>query len=122
MTDVNFPLTADSDFDDLPRTLRREKEARARQRQQQSLEARRGEPPTYLAHAAPPVYGDDPMPATVRRFDVSFVHLMMFFIKAALAAIPALILIGVVLYFAGQAIQTHFPDLVRMKILVTFPG
>lgn len=122
MTDVNFPLTADSDFDDLPRTLRREKEARARQRQQQSMAASRGDPPTYLAHATPPVYGDDPIPATVRRFDVPFLHMMMFFIKAVLAAIPALVLLGAVLYFAGQAIATHFPELVRMKILVTFPG
>ncbi len=125
MTDVNFPLTADSDFDDLPRTLRREKEARAREareRQKQSMDASRGEPLTYLARAMPPVYGDEPVAAAVRRFDVPFTHLMMFFLKAVLAAIPALILLGGILYFAGQALETHFPDLVRMKILVTFPG
>lgn len=86
------------------------------------MDASRGEPPTYLARAMPVVYGDDPIGATVRRFDVPFVHLMMFFLKAVLASIPALILLGVILYFAGQALATHFPELVRMKILVTFPG
>jgi hypothetical protein len=133
MTDTNFPLTADSDFDDLPRTLRREKEARAREarearerreREKQSMDASRGEPPTYLArsHGSPVLYGDDPIAASVRRFDVSFIHLMMFFIKAVLAAIPALILLGAILYFAGRGLEAYFPDLVRMKVLITFPS
>ncbi len=131
MTDVNFPLTADSDFDDLPRTLRREKERRAREardarerheRERQTMDASRGDPPTYLAHAMPAGVGDDPVAAAVRRFDVPFQHQAMFFQKAALAAIPALLLLGVGLYFAGHALEAYVPDLVHMKILVTFPG
>jgi hypothetical protein len=131
MTDANFPLTADSDFDDLPRTLRREKEARAREareakdrreREKQSMDASRGDMPSYLSRPMPIVYGDDPVAATVRRFDVPFFHMMMFFIKAVLASIPALILLGVILYFGAQALEAYFPELVRMKILVTFPG
>ncbi len=131
MTDVNFPLTADSDFDDLPRTLRREKERRAREardarerreRERQTMDASRGEPPSYVARAMPGSFADDPVAAAVRRFDVPFLHLTMFFMKAALAAIPALMVLGVGLYFAGQALEAYIPDLVRMKILVTFPG
>jgi hypothetical protein len=44
MTDTNFPLSADADLDDLPRTLRREHEARARQR-----EGAPGEPPRFVS-------------------------------------------------------------------------
>jgi hypothetical protein len=134
MTDANFPLTADSDFDDLPRTLRREREARARearereQREKREREGRSGmdaslgDPPAYLRRAVPVAYGDDPVPAAVQRFDVPFLRLVAFFLKAVIAAIPALILLGVLLYFAGKGLEAYFPELVRMKILITFPG
>lgn len=128
MTDTNFPLTADSDFDDLPRTLRREKEARAREarerrdRERGTMDASRGDPPAYVSRAMPVVYGDEPVAASVRRFDVPFFHMMMFFMKAVVAAVPALMLLGAMLYFAGQALETHFPELLRMKILITFPS
>jgi hypothetical protein len=133
MTDANFPLTADSDFDDLPRTLRREKEARARaareakerhERSGRAMDASYVDPPSYLAHArgAPVLYGDEPVPAVVRRFDVPFFRLVFFFLKAALAAIPALMLLGVILYFAGKGLETYYPDLIRMKIMIVFPG
>ncbi len=129
MTDVNFPLTADSEFDDLPRTLRREKEARAREKRERerdgrSMDAALGDPSSYLARTrhAPAVYGDDPVPASVQRFDVPFLRLVAFFLKAVLAAIPALMLLGVILFFAGKGLEAYFPELVRMKIMITFPG
>ncbi|HRN83505.1 MAG TPA: hypothetical protein PK857_01690 [Hyphomicrobium sp.] len=134
MTDANFALTADSDFDDLPRTLRRERALRAKEaRERKAREERErdgpsfdafGDPPPYLARAfAPPVaYGDDPFPASVHRFDVPFIKLAAFFLKAVIAAIPALILLGILLYFAGKGLEAYFPDLVRMKILISFPG
>ncbi|HYD16131.1 MAG TPA: hypothetical protein VEA77_07000 [Hyphomicrobium sp.] len=134
MTDANFPLTADSDFDDLPRTLRREKEKRARaarearerdkpDRDGRTIDTTLGDPPSYLARRpAPVVYGDDPVPASVQRFDVPFFRLMAFFVKAVLAAIPAIFLLGVILYFAGKGLEVYYPELVRMKIMITFPG
>ena len=134
MTDANLALTADSDFDDLPRTLRRERELRAREaRERKEREERErggrtldalGDPPPYLARTLmPPVaYGDDPIPASVHRLDVPFLRLVLFFLKAVLAAIPALILLGVILYYAGKGLEAYFPELVRMKILISFPG
>ncbi len=136
MTDANFPLTADSDFDDLPRTLRRERDARAREAREREqrekrerdgrsgMDASLGDPPSYLARGrpAPTVYGDDPVPASVQRFDVPFLRLVAFFLKAVLASIPALILLGTILYFAGKGLEAYFPELVRMKIMITFPG
>lgn len=132
MTDANFPLTADSDFDDLPRTLRRERDARAREARERERRARDGhgmdaalgDPPSYLARgrSGPSSYDGEPVAASVRSFDVPFVRLVAFFIKAVLAAIPALMLLGVILYFAGKGLEAYFPELVRMKIMITFPG
>ena len=67
-------------------------------------------------------YGDEPVAAAVTRFDVPFMRLVMFFLKAVFAAIPALILLGVLLWFAGHILQTQFPELIKMKILITFPN
>ncbi len=124
MTDMNFPLSADGDMDmdDLPRTLRREKEARARAAREQAdsgLSATDGYP-------ADDSYAYDTVaelaPAAVHRFDVPFLHLMMFFLKAVLAAVPALILLGIILWFMGQALEVLYPELVKMKILISFPN
>ena len=92
MADPNFPLAMDDDIDDLPRTLRREHAAR---REEAEGGASRSAPAPELAG---PVdtggyahgYDDEPYPATVKRIDVPFLRLMLFFIKAVLAAVPAL--------------------------------
>jgi hypothetical protein len=118
MTDTDFPLSADGDFDDLPRTLRREREARARA--QAAVEA-----PRYLTRDdgdASGEHADEPAPAAVTRIDVPFLRLVVFFLKAVIAAIPALILLCVILWFAGHLLQAIYPELVKMKILISFPN
>lgn len=122
MTDTNMPLTADGDFDDLPRTLRRERERQeaATSSKAQTFDA----PPPYEVdhegyHAD---HAPQPVPASVERFNVSFFQLMGFLLKAVVAAIPALILLTVILWFAGQALQAFFPELVQLKILISFPA
>ena len=57
-----------------------------------------------------------------QRFDVPFLQLSAFFLKAVLAAIPALLLLGVLLFFAGKGLQAYFPELVHTKILISFPN
>jgi hypothetical protein len=61
-------------------------------------------------------------PATVARFQVPFFHLVGFFIKCAVAAIPALLLLGGLFWVLGQAAKTYMPWLLKMQILITFPG
>jgi len=56
------------------------------------------------------------------RFDVPFVRLMLFYIKAVFAAVPALIILGGLLWLAGDVMRTLFPWLVKMQILIRFPG
>lgn len=119
MTDTNFPLSADADMDDLPRTLRREREARQREAMERSSAA----PPDYVSREER--YGEEPgepYPAAVTRIDVPFLRLVAFFLKAILAAIPALILLTVILWFFGQGLQTYFPELVKMRIIISFPN
>ncbi len=63
-----------------------------------------------------------PYPASVRRFDVPFMHLVTFFLKAVLAAIPALILLTAVMWGIGALLQLFFPELIKLKILIGFQG
>ena len=145
MTDPNYALPVDGGPDDLPRTLRRERDARdQRDREQREREAReRGstasapagtrEAPLMAGGAAhgygipepagytAPIEVEAPS-ARVTRFDVPFSHLVLFFLKAALAAIAALLLLGALLWVAGHLAQTFFPQLVKMQILIWFPN
>jgi hypothetical protein len=61
-------------------------------------------------------------PASVARFQVPFLHLVGFFIKAALAAVPALLLLGGLFWVLGQVAKTYMPWLLKMQVLITFPG
>ncbi len=139
MAEPNFPPLGDEQNDDLPRTFRREKEARAREARERAAQERAAAPslpagtpsngygsaPAPRVDADPdyaPALVDMPYPASVQRFDVPFLHLVTFFLKAVLAAIPALILLTVILWFAGAALQSLFPELVKMKILISLPN
>lgn len=135
INDPNYPPIMDGEHDDLPRTLRRERDKREREMQQaqgHAVHAPHAAGPT-LSTAPPAGYGTEPQnfpapieveapPARVTAFDVPFGHLVVFFLKAALAAIPALLLLAAFLWVAGHLAQTFFPQLVKMQILIWFPG
>jgi hypothetical protein len=46
---------------------------------------------------------------------------MAFFVKAVFAAVPALILLGLLLWYAGLALKTLFPELIHTEILIRVP-
>jgi hypothetical protein len=123
---VDFPLTTDEGAEDLPRTLRREKEARERAAREREAKARAA----TLTHdfGASDTRDDRPEVAevaggtVVNRFDVPFTHLMMFFIKAVFAAIPALIVLSFLLYLGGNLLKAMYPELIHMQIFITFPN
>lgn len=104
--------------DDLPRTFRREREARER-------EGRLRDTPRFATEF---VQDDDVAymdraahSGAVRRLQIPFLHLMGFCFKAMFAAIPALILLTVLLWLGGQALSIFFPQLGKMQILIHFP-
>lgn len=125
MSEPHFPPIADGGPDDLPRTLRREREARereAREREHAAAQQFGGGDAGYAATTGYMGAGDDAPPARVTRLDVPFLHLVTFFLKAALAAIPALLLLSVIVWAIGHLVQVFFPQLLKMQILIWFPN
>ncbi len=126
------------DENDLPRTLRREREAQARQARER--EAAVNEPMLGVpevsgnprSRASPfddghlsETFGPDqsaPPLATVARLDIPFFHLMMFFLKAVLAAVPALIALLALLWLFGEILTATFPELIKMQVLIRMPN
>jgi hypothetical protein len=149
MSNTDFALTTDAaDFDDLPRTLRRERDAREREKREREREresreqkatersereARKATQPAF--EPGPSLYvprdsdlksgsdddGEYPA-ATVKRFDVPFMHMMGFYLKAVVAAIPALILLVGISWGMGQLIKIFFPWLLKAQIYIHFPN
>ena len=130
MAEPKFSGVADIDpDDDLPRTLRREREAQARRAREQELELPSDAKPFGTPGDAPPLNDDDyeyddiePAPATVTRLDIPFLHLMLFFLKAVVAGIPALILLVAILWLFGELLTATFPELIKMQILIRMPN
>jgi hypothetical protein len=113
MSDRNITLD-DTGFDDLPRTLRREREARERAAREPSPDLMGRDLPqkSYWSMPVEPA----PVPALVRAIDVPFHGLVLFFLKAVVAAIPALILLTAILFAGGQVLKHAFPNLRHFEI------
>lgn len=144
MTSTDFAVASDlADFDDLPRTLRRERDMREREKRERedreklsrkAAAPERDEPGKSFEPApslfvprdadidARPELGTDYPAATVKRFEVPFFHMMAFYLKAVVAAIPALILLTAILWGMGQAIKIFFPWLLKAQIFIQFPN
>jgi hypothetical protein len=136
ISETDFTHATDGGPDDLPRTLRRERDAREREarerehaerqeRERQARERAWAEAASYVGprypSSDPYALAQAPVSGSVNRLDIPFFHLMGFFIKAVLAGIPALILLGALLWGAGHLLQIYFPQLVKMQILILFP-
>ena len=114
--------------DDLPRTLRRardERDAREREangeRFPSSLKAAMSAA-SDSARSAPAEQLQAADGVTVTRLNVPFKNLVAFFMKAVFAALPALLVLMVVLWTIGEVLQRYFPWLLKMRILIQFPG
>ena len=116
--------------DDLPRTLRRARD----ERDARNREANGHRFPSSLKAAMSAASGNA-MPAseysagvpvrdgaTVTRIDVPFHRLVTFFMKAVFAAIPAVMMLTIMLWTIGELLQRYFPWLLKMRILIQFPG
>jgi len=107
--------------DDLPRTLRREREARERAHQS----AYTGNGGVSMASFAPDSILAEPTfapPATVTDIRIPFTRMVVFCLKLVLSAVPALLLLGCLLWLAGHLLMTYFPWLVKVQILIRVPS
>jgi hypothetical protein len=130
-----------ADDDDLPRTLKRERDARERELREREMAMGAAPEPAYQAAGAYPAagatasapypaggyapdpYGYEPAPAgngtvTVTRLQIPFLHLVAFSLKAVIAAIPALVLMGLLFWGAGEALRAAFPSFKGIHIRV----
>ena len=123
MSNSPLSMAADGGPDDLPRTLRRAREERMREAElQQAAGPGLASVPAFGPAVEPRAgFLDDPERVTVTAVKVPFLRLMAFFLKAVFAAIPALIVLGVVLWVMGFALKTYFPQLVHMQITISVP-
>jgi hypothetical protein len=132
MTDASMAM-ADGGPDDLPRTFRRERDAQREAREREARERAAAElayaplpepsfshEPTMPAFEAP--YPSHAVSGTVTALEIPFRRLVTFFMKAVFAAIPAILLLGIILWVFGQFLSAYFPWLLKMKILITFPN
>jgi hypothetical protein len=126
MAEPQFALA--SEEEDLPRAFKREKEARERHTREHAM-PRDVRPQQHVgSHASPRNYDDEfervvasePMGVTVTALDIPFTRLVAFFMKAVIAAIPALILLLAIFWTIGQLAQTYMPWLVKLKILIAW--
>ena len=121
MAEPTFSMHSD---DDLPRTIRREREAKdARDREARERDARErlsldATPVHSFPREAP--YAFSPADPAIA-LDVPFSRLAGFFVKAVFAAIPALIVLLAFLWLLGYGLQLYFPGLVKLKILIYMP-
>ncbi len=119
ISDPPFSIpVADGGPDDLPRTLRREREARERQAREMRERAAAA---AYHSFGPRVSEGMGAPPGVVTRLDLPFLHLAAFFLKAVFAAVPALFVLGFLLWGVGHVLLNWFPDLVKMQILILFP-
>jgi hypothetical protein len=134
MTDTSYHSGGN---EDLPRTVRQQKEARARDQAAREIlnPPRSSASPRAASSMGSPLASDyrgSEFPvaqsppgeyprATVSRLQLPFLHMVGFFLKAVIAAIPALILLMLILWGAGQIAKHFLPWLVQMKIDITFP-
>lgn len=113
-----------ADDDDLPRTLRRERDAREREKRERELSEASLDGLGHGTQRQPtPTSGYEfgvtaNRAGTVTRLEIPFVHLMLFFMKAVVAAIPALILLTVLLWGMGQGLKAFFPQFRHFEIVV----
>ena len=105
--------------DDLPRTIRREREARERERE--ARERKASAIPAPVMNREGELEMPAAPPATVVDFDVPLAKLAMFFVRSVFAAIPALLALMALLWVLGHTLQTFFPQLLKMKILIYMP-
>ncbi len=118
--------------DDLPRTLRRAREARERGLDGGGDRSTgRGAQSAFVAQPVGPdaTFSSDLSRSesvvlhgnTVTDIRIPFFRMMVFCFKLVFAAVPALIMLGVLLWLAGHALMTYAPWLVKLQILIRVP-
>lgn len=106
MPDMSLSMSLDDRNDDLPKTLRN----RSLRTSDEPMQT------TASSMAAGEVPG-----AVVTDIKIPFWRLVVLLMKVALACIPALLIVAVMLWGIAEVVGALFPNLVKMKILIQVP-
>ena len=112
MPDMSLSMSLEDRQDDLPKTLR-------------NKSLRTSDEPMHAPSATPrsmggsgPLTGDA---GVVTDIKIPFWRLVVFLMKVALACIPALLIVAMILWGVAEVAGALFPNLVKMKILIQVP-
>ena len=122
MSDTSHSTAADGGPDDLPRTLRRARDERNREAHAAAMAATQSGPTPPRFEPGRRASFDAPLDeGVVTAVKIPFFRLMLFFIKAVFAAIPAMILLGVIVWFAMKGLKLYYPELIQLEVLIRAP-
>ena len=107
MPDMSLSMSLDDRNDDLPRTLR-------------NKSLRTSDEPMQTSASSLPMT-DHPSGTVVTDIQIPFLRLVVFLMKVALACIPALLLVAVLLWGVAEVVGALFPNLVKLKIQIYVP-
>lgn len=107
MPDMSLSMSLDDRNDDLPRTLR-------------NKSLRTSDEPMHASAGTLPAPGAAPA-AVVTDIQIPFLRLVVFLMKVALACIPALLIVAVLLWGVAEVVGALFPNLVKLKIQIYVP-
>lgn len=112
MPDMSLSMSLEDRQDDLPKTLRN----RSLRTSDEPMQAHPSETP-------PSVRGPLTLGAggVVTDIKIPFWRLVLFLMKVALACVPALLIVAVILWGIAEVAGTLFPQLVKMKIMIQVP-
>ena len=107
MPDMSLSMSLDDRNDDLPKTLRN----RSLRTSDEPMQTAASSMPDALHSAG----------AVVTDIKIPFWRLVVLLMKVALACIPALLIVAVMLWGIAEVVGALFPNLVKMKILIQVP-
>ena len=110
MPDMSLSMSLDDRNDDLPKTLRNK-----------SLRTS-DEPMQTTASSMLPAQHAAGAGAVVTDIEIPFWRLVVVLMKVALACIPALLIVAVLLWGIAEVVGALFPSLVKLKIQIYVPS
>lgn len=120
MPDMSLSMSLDDRNDDLPKTLRN-KSLRTSDEPPLQASPAMGSPMARPAPLTVGAHGVTAGSAVVTDVQIPFLRLVVFLMKVALACIPALLIVAMLLWGIAEVVGAIFPNLVKLKIMIHVP-
>lgn len=111
MPDMSLSMSADDRIDDLPKTFRNKSLRTSDEPMQTTASAFPGAAVGMTAGTG----------NVVTDIKIPFWRLVIFLMKVALASLPALLIVAMILWGVAEVVGALFPNLVKLKIQIYVP-